>query len=50
MISGVAHELNNPLTAIMGNAELMFMNKTLPKESFNHRKSYSKNRKGLQRS
>ncbi len=30
MISGVAHELNNPLTAIMGNAELMFMNKTLP--------------------
>ena len=30
MMSGVAHELNNPLTAIMGNAELMFMNKTLP--------------------
>jgi PAS domain S-box-containing protein len=26
MISGVAHEINNPLTAIMGNAELMLMN------------------------
>jgi PAS domain S-box-containing protein len=26
MISGIAHELNNPLTAIMGNAELLSMN------------------------
>ncbi len=26
MVSGIAHELNNPLTAIMGNAELLSMN------------------------
>jgi PAS domain S-box-containing protein len=29
MISGVAHELNNPLTVIMGNTELMLMDKSL---------------------
>jgi PAS domain S-box-containing protein len=29
MISGIAHELNNPLTAIMGNAELLSMNKSV---------------------
>ncbi len=29
MISGIAHELNNPLTAIMGNAELLSMNKSI---------------------
>lgn len=29
MISGVAHEINNPLTAIMGNAELMLMNASI---------------------
>jgi len=30
MISGVAHELNNPLTVIMGNTELMLLDKSLP--------------------
>ncbi len=29
MISGVAHELNNPLTVIMGNVELMLMDRSL---------------------
>jgi two-component system cell cycle sensor histidine kinase/response regulator CckA len=29
MISGVAHEINNPLTAIMGNAELMLINDSI---------------------
>jgi PAS domain S-box-containing protein len=29
MISGVAHELNNPLTAIMGNAESLLMGKEI---------------------
>jgi PAS domain S-box-containing protein len=29
MISGVAHELNNPLTVIMGNTELMLMDKSI---------------------
>lgn len=29
MISGIAHELNNPLTAIMGNAELLSMGRTI---------------------
>ncbi|MCI0482789.1 MAG: PAS domain S-box protein, partial [Candidatus Dadabacteria bacterium] len=29
MVSGIAHELNNPLTAIMGNAELLSMNKNI---------------------
>ncbi len=32
MISGIAHELNNPLTAIMGNAEILSRNTTLPEE------------------
>ncbi|MBN2225216.1 MAG: PAS domain S-box protein [Deltaproteobacteria bacterium] len=30
MISGIAHELNNPLTVIMGNTELMLMDKSKP--------------------
>ncbi|MBN2224883.1 MAG: PAS domain S-box protein [Deltaproteobacteria bacterium] len=30
MISGIAHELNNPLTAIMGNAEILGRNQDLP--------------------
>jgi len=29
MISGIAHELNNPLTAIMGNAELLAMKENI---------------------
>ncbi len=29
MISGVAHELNNPLTVIMGNTELMLLDKSI---------------------
>ncbi len=33
MISGVAHELNNPLTAIMGNAEFLLLRKTTPADS-----------------
>jgi PAS domain S-box-containing protein len=30
MISGIAHELNNPLTAIMGNAEILCRNPGVP--------------------
>ncbi len=30
MISGVAHELNNPLTVIIGNTELMLMDRSQP--------------------
>ncbi len=35
MISGVAHELNNPLTAIMGNAELLLRDSTIPRNIVN---------------
>ncbi len=32
MISGIAHELNNPLTSILGNAEILSRNSDLPSD------------------